>query len=104
MALLWVMLLPVAWLVTAVCATQEDAKEMDETILEPLHILTDQNLLVLTPAGLAQMLNQTRFLMVLFRELSPCPQLWVSGGGRGGCVCAETCPVLLGVGRSLCCC
>lgn len=88
MALLWVMLLPVAWLITTVCATQEDAKEMDETILQPLHILTDQNLLVLTPAGLAQMLNQTRFLMVLFRELSSCqPTLGFWGWQRCVCVC-----------------
>lgn len=70
MTLLWVMLLPVTWLVTAVCDTQKDAKEMDETILQPLHILTDQNLLVLTPTGLAYMLNQTRFLMVLFHNPS----------------------------------
>ncbi|ERE80013.1 protein disulfide-isomerase-like protein of the testis isoform X2 [Cricetulus griseus] len=35
-------------------------------ISQPVHIMEDHNLMVLTPAGLAQTLNETRFLMVIF--------------------------------------
>ncbi|KAM6155691.1 protein disulfide-isomerase-like protein of the testis [Rhynchocyon petersi] len=37
---------------------------------QPLHIREEKNLLVLTSAGLTQVLNQTRFLMVLFHNSS----------------------------------
>uniref|UniRef100_A0A9L0ISL7 Thioredoxin domain-containing protein n=1 Tax=Equus asinus TaxID=9793 RepID=A0A9L0ISL7_EQUAS len=43
-----------------------DVKEASINTSQPLHILVERNLLVLTPAGLTHMLNQTRFLMVLF--------------------------------------
>ncbi|KAM9211064.1 protein disulfide-isomerase-like protein of the testis [Dugong dugon] len=63
MELLWTPLLLVASCVAAVLGSPEvDAKEVSR----PLHIREEGNLLVLTSAGLTQMLNQTRFLMVLF--------------------------------------
>uniref|UniRef100_A0A3Q2LUJ9 Protein disulfide-isomerase-like protein of the testis n=1 Tax=Equus caballus TaxID=9796 RepID=A0A3Q2LUJ9_HORSE len=43
-----------------------DVKEASINTSQPLHILVERNLLVLTPAGLTHRLNQTRFLMVLF--------------------------------------
>lgn len=78
MKLLWMSLLLVASCVSTVQGLpEEDIKEASINISQPLHIVEEGNLLVLTPAGLTQMLNQTRFLMVLFRE---CPPL--RGGGQ----------------------
>lgn len=77
MKLLWMSLLLAASCVSTVQGLPEDVKEDSINISQPLHIVEEGNLLVLTPAGLTQMLNQTRFLMVLFRE---CPPLL--GGGR----------------------
>jgi hypothetical protein len=77
MELLWT---PLLLLVASCVSTVHSLPEMDTSdpsinIPEPLHILEERNLLVLTPAGLTQTLNETRFLMVLFRE---CPII----GGR----------------------
>lgn len=79
MELLWGSLLLVAACVSAVQGWPEDDVKEDPDIdmPQPLHIVEEGNLKVLTPAGLTQMLNQTRFLMVLFCE---CPLL---GGGQG---------------------
>lgn len=81
MALLWGSLLLVAARVSAVQGWPEDAVREDPAIdtPQPLRILEEDNLKVLTPAGLSQMLNQTRFLMVLFRE---CPSWgWARAAG-----------------------
>ncbi|XP_042522573.1 protein disulfide-isomerase-like protein of the testis [Dipodomys spectabilis] len=43
-----------------------DARDTNINFSKPLHIVQEGNLMVLTPAGLTQALNQTRFLMVLF--------------------------------------
>ncbi|XP_077626937.1 protein disulfide-isomerase-like protein of the testis [Crocuta crocuta] len=67
MELQWISLLLVAACVSIVQGFQEkDVKEASINISQPLHIVKEGNLLVLTPAGLTQMLNQTRFLMVIF--------------------------------------
>ncbi|KAM9584206.1 protein disulfide-isomerase-like protein of the testis [Trichechus inunguis] len=67
MELLWTPLLLVASCVAAVLGSPEvDLKEVSQ----PLHIREEGNLLVLTSAGLTQMLNQTRFLMVIFHNPS----------------------------------
>ncbi|XP_006153361.1 protein disulfide-isomerase-like protein of the testis [Tupaia chinensis] len=71
MELLWMPLLLVASCVSADHSSPEvDANLSSINLTKPLHILEDHNLLVLTPAGLTQMLNQTRFLMVLFHNPS----------------------------------
>ncbi|PNJ14740.1 PDILT isoform 2, partial [Pongo abelii] len=70
MDLLWMPLLLVAACVSAVHSSPEvNAGVSSIHITKPVHILEERNLLVLTPAGLTQMLNQTRFLMVLFHEV-----------------------------------
>ncbi|XP_047570329.1 protein disulfide-isomerase-like protein of the testis isoform X3 [Lutra lutra] len=71
MKLLWMSLLLVAFCVSTVRGLpEEDIKEASINISQPMHIVEEGNLLVLTPAGLTQMLNQTRFLMVLFHNPS----------------------------------
>ncbi|XP_032183371.1 protein disulfide-isomerase-like protein of the testis isoform X3 [Mustela erminea] len=71
MKLLWMSLLLVAFCISTVCGLpEEDIKEASINISQPMHIVEEGNLLVLTPAGLTQMLNQTRFLMVLFHNPS----------------------------------
>ncbi|XP_062956964.1 protein disulfide-isomerase-like protein of the testis [Cynocephalus volans] len=71
MEMLWTPLLLVASCVHTVHSSPEvDASVPSINISQPLHILEERNLLVLTPAGLTQMLNQTRFLMVLFHNPS----------------------------------
>lgn len=81
MALLRMFLLLVASCVTTVQGSQErDIKEDRINTSQPLYIPVEKNLMVLTPAGLTQMLNETRFLMVLFRE---CPPFLGSGGWVG---------------------
>ncbi|XP_077629399.1 protein disulfide-isomerase-like protein of the testis isoform X1 [Crocuta crocuta] len=71
MELQWISLLLVAACVSIVQGfPEEDVKEASINISQPLHIVEEGNLLVLTPAGLTQMLNQTRFLMVLFHNPS----------------------------------
>ncbi|XP_031543150.2 protein disulfide-isomerase-like protein of the testis [Vicugna pacos] len=72
MGLLWMCLL----LVASCCATtvqgslEVDDEEASIDVPQPLHILVENNLMVLTPAALTQMLNETRFLMVLFHSPS----------------------------------
>ncbi|XP_039741428.1 protein disulfide-isomerase-like protein of the testis [Pteropus medius] len=67
MKLLWVLSLLVASRVPTVQSLPEDDfEDITVNVSQPLHILEEGNLMVLTPAGLAQMLNETRFLMVLF--------------------------------------
>nr|XP_023472652.1 protein disulfide-isomerase-like protein of the testis [Equus caballus] len=64
---LWMSLLLVASCTSTVQGSREvDVKEASINTSQPLHILVEHNLLVLTPAGLTHRLNQTRFLMVLF--------------------------------------
>ncbi|XP_003261524.1 protein disulfide-isomerase-like protein of the testis [Nomascus leucogenys] len=71
MDLLWMPLMLVATCVSAVHSSPEvNAGVSSIHITKPVHILEERNLLVLTPAGLTQMLNQTRFLMVLFHNPS----------------------------------
>ncbi|XP_025772676.1 protein disulfide-isomerase-like protein of the testis [Puma concolor] len=71
MELLWISLLLAASRGSTVQGfPEEDVKEASINISQPLHIVEEGNLLVLTPAGLTQMLNQTRFLMVLFHNPS----------------------------------
>ncbi|XP_025858768.1 protein disulfide-isomerase-like protein of the testis [Vulpes vulpes] len=71
MKLLWMALLLVAICVSTVQGLpEEDFREASINISQPLHIVEEGNLLVLTPPGLIQMLNQTRFLMVLFHNPS----------------------------------
>ncbi|XP_019505365.1 PREDICTED: protein disulfide-isomerase-like protein of the testis, partial [Hipposideros armiger] len=72
MGLLWTFLLLVASCVSAVRGSPRDDDKEDVSIhmSPPLHIVEEGNLMVLTPAGLTQMLNQTRFLMVLFHNPS----------------------------------
>ncbi|XP_007952923.1 protein disulfide-isomerase-like protein of the testis [Orycteropus afer afer] len=71
MELLWMSLLLVASGVSAVQGSPEvRAKEPSINMSQPLHIREEGNLMVLTSAGLNQMLNQTRFLMVLFHNPS----------------------------------
>ena len=77
MELPWLSLLLVASCVSTLQGSPEsNVQEASINLSQPLHIVEEGNLLVLTSAGLTQMLNQTRFLMVLFHE---CLQLW--GGG-----------------------
>ncbi|XP_036682438.1 protein disulfide-isomerase-like protein of the testis isoform X2 [Balaenoptera musculus] len=66
MELLWMSLL----LVASCVGTVQGSPEIDVNMSQPLHILVEKNLMVLTPAGLTQMLNETRFLMVLFHNPS----------------------------------
>lgn len=66
MELLWTPLLLVATCLLEVLGSPETDAGIN--ISQPLHILEDHNLMVLTPAGFTQTLNETRFLMVIFRE------------------------------------
>lgn len=66
MELLWTPLLLLAACLSEVLGSPE--MDTGINISQPLHILEDHNLMVLTPAGLTQTLNETRFLMVIFRE------------------------------------
>ncbi|XP_053410780.1 protein disulfide-isomerase-like protein of the testis [Nycticebus coucang] len=66
MELLWMPLLLVASCAVAVYSSAEEDTSAPVNITKPLRIVEEHNLLVLTPAGLTQMLNETRFLMVLF--------------------------------------
>ncbi|XP_008056948.1 protein disulfide-isomerase-like protein of the testis [Carlito syrichta] len=71
MELLWMALLLVATCVSTVHNSPEVNTDVPSiNITKPLHIREEHNLLVLTPAGLIQMLNQTRFLIVLFHNPS----------------------------------
>nr|KAF6490562.1 protein disulfide isomerase like, testis expressed [Molossus molossus] len=71
MELLWGSLLLVAACVPAAQGWPEDhVKDADLDMPQPLHLVEEGNLKVLTAAGLTQMLNQTRFLMVLFHNPS----------------------------------
>ncbi|XP_016078161.1 PREDICTED: protein disulfide-isomerase-like protein of the testis [Miniopterus natalensis] len=72
MELLWRSLLLVSTCVSAVQGFPEDStmEDIDINMSQPLHIVEEGNLMVLTPAGLAHMLGQTRFLMVLFHNPS----------------------------------
>lgn len=70
MALLWRALLLVGSCVSAVQAWPEGDSEDVDVMPQPLHIPQEGHLMVLSAAGLTQMLNQTRFLLVLFCE---CP-------------------------------
>ncbi|KAL0617677.1 Protein disulfide-isomerase-like protein of the testis [Plecturocebus cupreus] len=71
MDLLWMPLFLVAACVSAVHSSLEvNAGVAGIHITKPVHILEEHNLLVLTPAGLTQMLNEARFLMVLFHNPS----------------------------------
>uniref|UniRef100_A0A8C6QCT3 Protein disulfide-isomerase-like protein of the testis n=1 Tax=Nannospalax galili TaxID=1026970 RepID=A0A8C6QCT3_NANGA len=67
MELLWTPLLLVSACVSGVLGSPEIEASI---IPNPVHILEEHNLMVLTPAGLTQTLNQTRFLMVLFHDPS----------------------------------
>ncbi|XP_034339982.1 protein disulfide-isomerase-like protein of the testis isoform X2 [Arvicanthis niloticus] len=68
MELLWTPLLLVAACLSEVLGSPEIDTGIN--ISQPLHILEDHNLMVLTPAGLTQTLNETRFLMVIFHNPS----------------------------------
>ncbi|MXQ90029.1 hypothetical protein E5288_WYG013915 [Bos mutus] len=71
MELLCMSLLLVASCVGTVQGSPEmNGKKESINMSQPLHILVEENLMVLTPAGLTQMLNETRFLMVLFHNPS----------------------------------
>nr|XP_020755183.1 protein disulfide-isomerase-like protein of the testis [Odocoileus virginianus texanus] len=71
MVLLWMSLLLVASCVGTVQGSPKmNGKKEVINMSQPLHILVEGNLMVLTPAGLTQMLNETRFLMVLFHNPS----------------------------------
>ncbi|XP_005391183.1 PREDICTED: protein disulfide-isomerase-like protein of the testis [Chinchilla lanigera] len=71
MELLWMALLMVAsWVPTAHSSLEQGATVPSINLSQPLHIVEERDLLVLTAAGLAQMLNETRFLMVLFHNPS----------------------------------
>ncbi|XP_054433194.1 protein disulfide-isomerase-like protein of the testis [Pteronotus mesoamericanus] len=72
MELLWISLLLGAFCVSAVLDLPEHSikENININLSQPLHIMEEGNLMVLTPAGLTQMLNQTRFLMVLFHNSS----------------------------------
>ncbi|XP_028620123.1 protein disulfide-isomerase-like protein of the testis isoform X1 [Grammomys surdaster] len=67
MELLWTQLLVAACLSEVLGSPEIDT---GINISQPLHILEDHNLMVLTPAGLTQTLNETRFLMVIFHNPS----------------------------------
>lgn len=66
MELLWTPLLLVVVCLSEVLGSP--GTDAGVNISRPVHILEDQSLMVLTPAGLIQTLNETRFLMVIFRE------------------------------------
>lgn len=66
MELLWTLLLMVAVCLSEVLGSP--GIDTSINISRPVHILEDHNLMVLTPEGLTQTLNETRFLMVIFRE------------------------------------
>ncbi|XP_021508679.1 protein disulfide-isomerase-like protein of the testis [Meriones unguiculatus] len=68
MELLWTPLL----LLSACLSEVLGSPEIDSgiNISRPVHILEDHNLMVLTPAGFTQALNDTRFLMVIFHNPS----------------------------------
>ncbi|KAL1774153.1 disulfide-isomerase of the testis [Sigmodon hispidus] len=66
MELLWTPLLMVATFLSEVLGSPE----MDTNISRHVHIPEDHNLMLLTPEGLAQALNETRFLMVIFHNPS----------------------------------
>ncbi|XP_063142458.1 protein disulfide-isomerase-like protein of the testis isoform X4 [Rattus norvegicus] len=66
MELLWTPLLLLAACLSEVLGSPE--MDTGINISQPLHILEDHNLMVLTPAGLTQTLNETRFLMVIFHN------------------------------------
>ncbi|XP_052031069.1 protein disulfide-isomerase-like protein of the testis [Apodemus sylvaticus] len=68
MELLWPPLLLVATCLSEVLGSP--AVDTGINVSQPLHILEDHNLMVLTPAGLTQTLNETRFLMVIFHNPS----------------------------------
>uniref|UniRef100_A0A8C3VWH2 Protein disulfide-isomerase-like protein of the testis n=1 Tax=Catagonus wagneri TaxID=51154 RepID=A0A8C3VWH2_9CETA len=71
MELLRIFPLLVASCVTTVQGSQgTDVEEDRINVSQPLYIPVEKNLMVLTPAGLTQMLNETRFLMVLFHDPS----------------------------------
>ncbi|XP_063082650.1 protein disulfide-isomerase-like protein of the testis isoform X2 [Cavia porcellus] len=71
MELLWMTLLTLtSWVPTTHSSLEQDATAPNINPSQPLHIVEEQNLLVLTPAGLEQMLNETRFFMVLFHNPS----------------------------------
>ncbi|XP_017505664.3 protein disulfide-isomerase-like protein of the testis [Manis javanica] len=71
MELPWMSLLLVASCVSTLQGSPEsNVQEASINLSQPLHIVEEGNLLVLTSAGLTQMLNQTRFLMVLFQNPS----------------------------------
>lgn len=70
MALFWRALLLVGSCMSAVQTWPEKDSEDVDVMPQPLHITQEGHLMVLTPAGLTQMLNQTRFLLVLFCECS----------------------------------
>ncbi|KFO21013.1 protein disulfide-isomerase-like protein of the testis [Fukomys damarensis] len=68
---LWTALLMVAsWVPATHSSLEQDATVRSIDLSQTLHIEEERNLLVLTPAGMAQMLNETRFLMVLFHNSS----------------------------------
>ncbi|XP_036772933.2 protein disulfide-isomerase-like protein of the testis [Manis pentadactyla] len=74
MELPWMPLLLVASCVSTLQGSPEsNVQEASINLYQPLHIVEEGNLLVLTSAGLTQMLNQTRFLMVLFQNPSSRP-------------------------------
>ncbi|XP_059124026.1 protein disulfide-isomerase-like protein of the testis isoform X2 [Peromyscus eremicus] len=68
MELLWTLLLMVAVCLSEVLGSP--GIDTSINISRPVHILEDHNLMVLTPAGLTQTLNETRFLMVIFHNPS----------------------------------
>ncbi|XP_024416072.2 protein disulfide-isomerase-like protein of the testis [Desmodus rotundus] len=72
MELLWIWLLVVAFCVSSVQGSPEDdiKENINVNVSQPLHIMEEGHLMVLTPPSLTQMLNQTRFLMVLFYNSS----------------------------------
>ncbi|XP_057551713.1 protein disulfide-isomerase-like protein of the testis [Hippopotamus amphibius kiboko] len=71
MELLWMCLMVAVSCVGMVQDSPElDVKESSTNMSQPLHILVEKNLMVLTPAGLTQVLKETRFLMVLFHNPS----------------------------------
>ncbi|XP_041522377.1 protein disulfide-isomerase-like protein of the testis [Microtus oregoni] len=68
MELLWTPLLLVVVCLSEVLGSP--GTDAGVNISRPVHILEDQSLMVLTPAGLTQTLNETRFLMVIFHDPS----------------------------------
>ncbi|XP_051002936.1 LOW QUALITY PROTEIN: protein disulfide-isomerase-like protein of the testis [Acomys russatus] len=68
MELLWTPLLLLSACLSEVIGSPR--REDSANFSRPVHILEDRNLMVLTPAGFAQTLNETRFLMVIFHNAS----------------------------------